>query len=570
MISKATTNTSTTTTTATIHCHLPIMMVEIVLVIILLLANCHCRLLSLFPPLLRCFRNTSTTTSTTFFVVVVAAGAFEVSASSSSSDDVNEVGDNNIDDDYNDDIDFPPMLDSDDIRYYSENYDLDGLHWALRNVFKRSARNPNTDEVKYPQLPQSLISKGGGSSYTTKYKLEMDLEQAQYLVDKYLSVGVDVASSNDGNVDDDEGDEGEDDDDDDDDHTTTTTTTKSKLKQQQQQQQQQVVAYYLRDVVIPAYQNVLNRIPPLNELNRTNGLYAFRSKDIEQDKILDLYNKAFYHTDDFVDVMKDPTTTGQVVPLLNKQFDTNKIESKWFGTKNDENDDDDDDDNLSRPGVVVIDDILSPEALKRIHQIMLESQVFFQTKMPLKFGGYAGAYIDDGLHDKILLQLAFELSSKLPNIIGRKHPLKYLWAYKYDSEYKGISIHADQAAVNVNIWLTPTNASLDLDHGGLVVYTAKPPVGANFETYNTNVELAIKEILEPTKFANVTVPYRQNRAVIFDSALFHQTDKFKFRKGYKNRRINLTILYGEMQQQQKQEEEEDQQGQQERRINDEL
>ena len=42
------------------------------------------------------------------------------------------------------------------------------------------------------------------------------------------------------------------------------------------------------------------------------------------------------------------------------------------------------------------------------------------------------------------------------------------------------------------------------------------------------------------------VPYRENRAVIFDSALFHQTDVYRFKRGYRSRRINLTLLYGMM------------------------
>ena len=165
--------------------------------------------------------------------------------------------------------------------------------------------------------------------------------------------------------------------------------------------------------------------------------------------------------------------------------------------------------------------------------------------MPLKFGGYAGAYIDDGLHDRLLLALAFELNKALPRIM-KNNPLRYLWAYKYDSEYSGISTHADEAAVNVNIWLTPDDAVLDKDSGGLVVFTAKPPPDANFAEYNQNTKKMIEEIIKPTSFANVTVPFRYNRAVMFDSLLFHHTDVFKFKPGYKNRRINLTILYGDM------------------------
>jgi hypothetical protein len=42
----------------------------------------------------------------------------------------------------------------------------------------------------------------------------------------------------------------------------------------------------------------------------------------------------------------------------------------------------------------------------------------------------------------------------------------------------------------------------------------------------------------------VRVPYRANRAVIFDSDLFHASDRPHFREGYLNRRINITLLYG--------------------------
>jgi hypothetical protein len=42
----------------------------------------------------------------------------------------------------------------------------------------------------------------------------------------------------------------------------------------------------------------------------------------------------------------------------------------------------------------------------------------------------------------------------------------------------------------------------------------------------------------------VKVPYRANRAVIFDSDLFHETDRIAFKEGYLNRRLNITLLYG--------------------------
>ena len=50
------------------------------------------------------------------------------------------------------------------------------------------------------------------------------------------------------------------------------------------------------------------------------------------------------------------------------------------------------------------------------------------------------------------------------------------------------------------------------------------------------------ELLRSTVYANVRIPYRQNRIVVFDSALYHKTDSFRFREGYENLRINLTLL----------------------------
>ena len=82
-------------------------------------------------------------------------------------------------------IDFPPMIDSDDISYFFESGDMDGLHWALTNIFYRSERNPNEKAIKH-KLPNQLIARGGGSTYTSQYKVLHDLEQAEFLA-KHLT-----------------------------------------------------------------------------------------------------------------------------------------------------------------------------------------------------------------------------------------------------------------------------------------------------------------------------------------------------------------------------------------------
>jgi len=139
------------------------------------------------------------------------------------------------------------------------------------------------------------------------------------------------------------------------------------------------------------------------------------------------------------------------------------------------------------------------------------------------------------MHDKLVMAIAFELHKATPRVM-KGHAMKEIWTYKYES--------SSHAAVNINIWITPNNANLDPTSGGLVVFTAKAPDHWDFSSFNSNWEYVEVHLVKPTEFANVTVPYRQNRAVIFVSFLFHKTDNCRFRQGYQNRRNNLIILYG--------------------------
>ncbi len=108
---------------------------------------------------------------------------------------------------------------------------------------------------------------------------------------------------------------------------------------------------------------------------------------------------------------------------------------------------------------------------------------------------------------------------------------------------RGVQIHADFAAINVNFWITPDDANLDPNSGGLVVWDVAAPLDWDFAKYNAD-QAAIREFLVREKAKSIRIPYRANRAVIFDSDLFHATDQMSFKDGYINRRLNITLLYG--------------------------
>ena len=152
--------------------------------------------------------------------------------------------------------------------------------------------------------------------------------------------------------------------------------------------------------------------------------------------------------------------------------------------------------------------------------------------------------LKDGLACPLLLQIADDLCQTFPDIF-KDHQLNQLWAYKYDSRLTGIDVHADFAAINVNFWITPETANLNPKNGGLVVYDAEAPIDWTFKQYNASREsVRRRKFLAEHDSGKTVVPYNGNRIVLFNSSLFHETDTIEFKQGYENRRINVTMLFG--------------------------
>ncbi|MFM8990127.1 MAG: tetratricopeptide repeat protein, partial [Alphaproteobacteria bacterium] len=132
-------------------------------------------------------------------------------------------------------------------------------------------------------------------------------------------------------------------------------------------------------------------------------------------------------------------------------------------------------------GITWIDGLLSPEALEGIRRHCLAATVWFRFRFPK---GYVGAFWDEGFASPLMLQVSDELRHAAPSSFGA-HSLRKIWAFKYDARLDGIPIHADFAAVNVNFWVTPDEANLDPEGGGLVVWDREAPSGWDFARYNT-------------------------------------------------------------------------------------
>jgi hypothetical protein len=209
-------------------------------------------------------------------------------------------------------------------------------------------------------------------------------------------------------------------------------------------------------------------------------------------------------------------------PAINMRNNIDEISGAW---------------RTSRPQIVVIDDLLTPEALDGLRRFCHGSTIWRDT-----FDGYLGARPQSGFACPLLAQVAEEFSAAYPAIF-HQHPLLFAWAFKYDQGMPGTRVHADFAAVNVNFWITPDEANEDPQTGGLLVWDVAAPLDWDFTKYNAD-EAAIRDFLSRSGAVSIRIPYRANRAVIFDSDLFHETDVMSFRPGYENRRTNVTLLYG--------------------------
>lgn len=208
---------------------------------------------------------------------------------------------------------------------------------------------------------------------------------------------------------------------------------------------------------------------------------------------------------------------------LHPALDLHRVERSYLG---------------SRPELVVVDDFLSNPALLALRRFCLENSFWIRSYG----GGYLGSFMEDGFVCPLIAQIADDLRDGMQRVIG-PHSLRKVWGFKYDSRLSGINLHADFAAVNVNFWIMPDEANRDPTSGGLIVWDKPAPLTWSFEEYNRSPDQA-RRFLDEQGAKPIVVPYRANRAVIFNSNLFHETDRIAFKDGYENRRVNITLLYG--------------------------
>jgi len=116
------------------------------------------------------------------------------------------------------------------------------------------------------------------------------------------------------------------------------------------------------------------------------------------------------------------------------------------------------------------------------------------------------------------------------------------WFFIHQNKCPGVNPHADPAAINVNIWVTPDWCVEDPNKNGLKVYDTKHPDDWTWDDYNKERK-KIDNFIQDSGAKARKVAYKWNRGILFDSSYFHKTDSVHMKPGHHNKRINFTFMF---------------------------
>ena len=116
----------------------------------------------------------------------------------------------------------------------------------------------------------------------------------------------------------------------------------------------------------------------------------------------------------------------------------------------------------------------------------------------------------------------------MPELLGDHH-LTYWWSFVCQHQRPGTDIHADQSDISLNFWITPDSANLAPGRRGLEMWNVAAPSDWTFNDYNADgyrIRLHLSQIGAQRK----SFPYAENRGLLFNGMLFHQTAELSLRR----------------------------------------
>ncbi len=187
---------------------------------------------------------------------------------------------------------------------------------------------------------------------------------------------------------------------------------------------------------------------------------------------------------------------------------------------------------------VIVDDFLDEDALRWVGDFVNRGEWEAGTTS----GDEIHSSLAEGFFAKPLLQLAQAFAREASGIVGSL-PFQSLWAYKYFRNNRERTPHADAGRISCNLWITPDAHNRKAGSGGLRLWSVPAERGYYGRDRAWQRDYVLQRLAGQDGNSEV-IPYRNNRAIIFDSRLIHQTEEFDFDESHAGRRANITIAYG--------------------------
>jgi len=177
--------------------------------------------------------------------------------------------------------------------------------------------------------------------------------------------------------------------------------------------------------------------------------------------------------------------------------------------------------------IQIIDNFFPDDVCTRLRNFMLEKKSYDEL-----YADYAAVNFYDRTDEVNYIQ---------DKIIELKN-FSYLrsWSFIYRNFARGVLPHADPARYTLSIWVSLDESILDWRENGLNVYMVKP-ASENSEKYSNGYEYVYDVIKDVDP---VRIPYKYNRAILFDSLYIHSSGNVSMKPGDIHRRVGYTYLFG--------------------------
>jgi hypothetical protein len=191
--------------------------------------------------------------------------------------------------------------------------------------------------------------------------------------------------------------------------------------------------------------------------------------------------------------------------------------------------------------VSVVDGLLTPAGAAQLRRELIEDEGWKAPNWGPKYQELANNYLVNARPSCAAVgRLGAQLQAAMAPLLGGLELVSH-WAISCRRD-QGIRVHADNAAYVMNLWLTPDQHNLEPGLGGLTFFDVRRDLEMCYPDFVQH-DLCVKYIEEKSAGQRLQVPFRYNRAVIFDGRIMHTSQLIHFAGGRPAQRLNLALAF---------------------------